>query len=88
LIGSSVKLITTTDTFINISEVQVFGIKIDTTPDVVRCRLPAIPTTYSNSEFKIEAATDNLNSGVYFGASSAKLAFDGSIYTAPTDNSN
>ena len=32
--------------------------------------------------------TENLNSRRYFGASSAKLAFDGSIYTVPSENSN
>jgi hypothetical protein len=53
-----------------------------------KCVLPSLPTTYSNTNFEIEPVSENLNSGIYFGADSAKLAFDGSIYTVPSETSS
>ena len=50
----------------------------------VACKLPAIPTTYSNQQFNIGVESNSLNSGVYFGTPSTSdlaKAFDESVFT-------
>jgi PKD repeat protein len=52
-----------------------------------KCTLPPIATTYSNANFGIVPLSENLNSGKYFGATTAEWAFDNNIRSAPTDGS-
>lgn len=52
----------------------------------MKCKLPAIPTSYSTSEYAVGKLDQSLNSGVYFGASDANLAFDGSVFTRVNTN--
>lgn len=54
----------------------------------IRCKLPSVPTTYSNNNFQIGKVDRELNSGNYFGASDANIAFDGSVFTRVNENSN
>jgi hypothetical protein len=54
----------------------------------IRCTLPSVPTTYSNNNFKVGKVDRELNSGVYFGAEDANIAFDGSVFTRVNENSN
>lgn len=58
------------------------------TPGSISCRLPSIPTTYSNQNFNIGKVEQKLNSGKYFGSSDAEAAFDDSVFTRVNDNSN
>lgn len=58
------------------------------TADEIKCKLPAIPTTYSNLNYGIGAVEQALNSGVYFGVSQAYKAFNDDIFDIVNDNSN
>jgi len=57
-------------------------------PDEITCNLGAVPTTYSNNNYQVGKVEQELNSGVYFGVSDAKTAFDGSVFTRVNDNGN
>jgi len=57
-------------------------------PDEITCNLGAVPTTYSNNNYQVGKVEQELNSGVYFGVSDAKTAFDGSVFTRVNDNEN
>lgn len=52
----------------------------------MKCKLPAIPTTYSTNTYSVGRLETALNSGVYIGESDAKIAFDGSIFTRVNSN--
>lgn len=55
-------------------------------PGEIVCKLPAVPTTYSNQNFQVGRVEKELNSGVYFGVSDADIAFDGSVFTRVNNN--
>jgi hypothetical protein len=54
----------------------------------VNCVLGEVPTTYSHQEWAIGAVQQELNSGVYFGVSDVRKAFDSNVFTRVDDNSN
>jgi len=76
------------DNYIKVCERKCVFVAASSTAGEAKCLLPSLPTTYSNTQFEIEPVSENLDSGIYFGADSAKLAFDNSIYTVPSETSS
>lgn len=76
------------DNFIKVCEQKCIYNDEESTSGNIKCKLPSIPTTYSNQNFQIGRVEQELNSGVYFGVEDAKSAFDGSVFTRVNSNEN
>ena len=74
------------DNFIKVCEQKCEFIDDSSSAEDIKCRLPPIPTTYSNNNFEIGKVQQELNSGVYFGVDDVSKAFDGSVFTRVDNN--
>jgi len=76
------------ENYISVCEQKCVYENSGSTAEKIKCKLPAVPTTYSNNNFQIGKVEQELNSGVYFGVEDAKIAFDGSVFTRVNNNDN
>lgn len=74
------------ENYIKVCEQKCLYDDANSSPGEIACKLPAVPTTYSNQNFQVGKVEQELNSGVYFGASDANIAFDGSVFTRVDTN--
>jgi hypothetical protein len=63
-LGSKIKL-DSTKTHIEVCNEECIYSEADSTADTVRCKLPALSTTYSNANFGIQLESEDLKTGKY-----------------------
>ena len=74
--------------YIQVCETPCEYLESESTSSAVKCKLPALSTSWSNSNFAIAPVQTNLSSGVYFGTGETyELAFDGFLSTKNEDTS-
>lgn len=76
--------------FVSVCDEKCVFDEASSTEAVAKCKVPKLSTAYSNSNFKITEATENLRANKYFGSNSDFMkVFDQNVMTNSADlNSN
>jgi len=75
--------------YIQVCESPCEYLDSESTSSAVKCRLPSLSTAYSNANFQISPADNNLDSGVHFGTGdNYENALDGVMATRNEDSSS
>ena len=73
---------------ITVCEEECIYSPADSTAAEVKCKVPHIGTTYSNTQYEIEVASEDLKSGIFMGSvPNSRLAFDNNNLNNPGDTS-